>query len=83
MSSFICGGSVRGGNSIGYGVDGGDGSGSEVLMKHIGIGEEDALGYSVGSFDGITYGRETVVSFLENILNKRPDEEVVGSGCGP
>ena len=29
--------------------------GSEGLMEHIGIDEEDTLGYSVDSSDGITY----------------------------
>ena len=31
--------------------------GLEVLMNHIGINDEYILGYSVGSFDGITYGK--------------------------
>ena len=29
--------------------------GLEVLMNHVEIDEENALGYSVGSFDGINY----------------------------
>ena len=29
--------------------------GLEVLMKHIGIYDEYTMGFSVGSFDGITY----------------------------
>ena len=40
------------------------------------------LGSFVGSFDGITYEKRSVGSFLENLLNKRLDEEVWGSGCG-
>ena len=38
--------------------------GLEVLMNHIGIDEEDTLGSSVGSFDGITYGKKPVGSLL-------------------
>ena len=40
------------------------------------------LGSSVGSLDGMNYGKP-VGSLLENLLNKRPDEERVGSGRGP
>ena len=31
--------------------------GLEVLMNHIGIDEEDTFVSSVGSFNGITYGK--------------------------
>ena len=33
--------------------------GLEVLTNHIGIDEEDTLGYSVGSYDGITYEKSS------------------------
>ena len=32
----------------------------EVLMNHIGIDDEDTLGYSVGSFNGTTYEKKPV-----------------------
>ena len=35
-----------------------------VLMNHIGIGEEDTLGSSVGSSDGIAYGKKPVGSLM-------------------
>ena len=41
------------------------------------------MGSSVGSIYGITYEKKPVGLLLENILNKRPDEEVEGSGRGP
>ena len=50
----------------------------EVLMNNIGIDEEDMLGSSVGSSDGITYLKEPVGSLLENLLSKSPDAEVGG-----
>ena len=31
--------------------------GLELIMNHIGLDEEDMLVSSVGSFDGITYGK--------------------------
>ena len=34
-----------------------------VLMNHIDIDEEDTLGYSIGSSDGITYGKNLWVHF--------------------
>ena len=37
------------------------------------------MGNSVGSFDGINYGKRPVSSLLENILNIRLDAEIVGS----
>ena len=55
----------------------------EVLMNHIGIDDEDTLGYSVGSVDGMTYEKKSVGSFPENILKRRADSEMVGSGYGP
>ena len=33
--------------------------GLEVLMNHIGLDDEDTLGSSVGSFDGMTYEKKT------------------------
>ena len=39
--------------------------GLEVLMNNIGIDEEDMLGSSVGSFDGVTYGRKPLGFVLE------------------
>ena len=47
-------------------------------MNHIWLDEEDTLSSSVGSFDGTTYGKKPVGSFMGNLLNKRPDEEVGG-----
>ena len=35
----------------------------EVLMNQSGINEEDTLGSSVGSSDGITYGKNLWVHF--------------------
>ena len=32
--------------------------GLEVLINHIGIDDEDTLGSSVVSFDGMTYGKK-------------------------
>ena len=29
----------------------------EVIMNHIGINDKDMMGSSVGSFDGMTYGK--------------------------
>ena len=52
--------------------------GVEVLMNHIVIDEEDTLGSSVRSSDGITYGGKPVGSLLENILSKSPGPEVGG-----
>ena len=57
VEGVICLGSAKGGDSIGYGVDDGGGSGVEMLTSHIDIDEEYTLGSSVGSFDGITYGK--------------------------
>ena len=54
-----------------------------MQMNHIGIDDEDTLGYSVGSFNGTTYGKKPVGSLLENILERRTDAEMVGSGCSP
>ena len=51
----------------------------EVLMNHIGLNEEDTQGYYVGSFDGMTYGEKNLVSFLDNILKKSMDAEMVES----
>ena len=51
--------------------------GLEVLMNHIGIHDEDIMGSYVGSFDGITYFKKGG-SFMENLLNKSLNEEVVG-----
>ena len=47
-------------------------------MNHIGLNEEDTLGYSVGYSDGLTYGKKPVGSLLENLLSKRTDAEVGG-----
>ena len=57
--------------------------GLEVIINHIGIDEEDMIGSSVGSFDGTTNGKIPVGSLPENILKKRTDSDMVGSGCGP
>ena len=57
--------------------------GLEVIINHIGIDEEDMMGSSVGSFDGTTNGKIPVGSLPENILKKRTDSDMVGSGCGP
>ena len=57
--------------------------GLEVIINHIGINEEDTMGSSVGSFDGTTHRKIPVVSLPENILKKRTDSDMVGSGCGP
>ena len=54
-----------------------------MLINYIGLDEEYTLGSSIGSFYGITYEKKTVGSLLVNLLNKRPDEEVGGSGRGP
>ena len=55
----------------------------EVLVNQIRLDNEDTLGSSVGSVDVITYEKKTVGSLSENIFNKRPDVEMVGSGFGP
>ena len=57
--------------------------GLEVIMNHIRLDDEDNLGSSVGSFDGMTYGEKPVGSPLETLLKKRADADMVGSGCGP
>ena len=57
--------------------------GLEVIINHIGIDEEDKMGSSVGSFDGTTNGKIPVGSLPENILERRTDSDMVGSGCGP
>ena len=54
----------------------------EVLTNHIGIDEEDNLGSSVGSFYGMTYEKQSVGSFPENLLKKSMDAEMARSGCG-
>ena len=36
--------------------------GLEVPMNHIGINDEDTMGSSVGSFDGMTYEKKHVGS---------------------
>ena len=54
-----------------------------MLMNHIGSNEEDTLGSSIGSSDGITYGKTPVGSLLDIILSKIPYADVGGSGCGP
>ena len=51
----------------------------EVLMNRIGLNEEDTQGSYVGSFDGMTYGKKNLVSFLDNILKKSMDAEMVES----
>ena len=48
----------------------------ELLMNHMGIYEEDNIGSSVGSFDSIKYGKNSVGSLLESISNKSLDAEV-------
>ena len=55
----------------------------EVIMNNIGIGEEDNLVSSVGSFGGINYVKKPVGSLLEDIFNKISGAEVGGSGQGP
>ena len=52
--------------------------GLEVLMNHIGLDEEDTVGSSVGSSDGINYEKKPVGLFLENLLGKGQDAEVGG-----
>ena len=47
-----------------------------------GIDNEYTLGYSIGYYDGMNYGTP-VGSLLENLLNKRPDAEMGGSGRCP
>ena len=54
-----------------------------MTINHIGIDEEDTVGSSVDSFDGTTHGKIPVGSLPENILKKRTDSDMVGSGCGP
>ena len=54
----------------------------EVIMNHIGLDEEDMLGSSVGSSDGINYEKKSVGLLLENLLNYSLDEEVGGSVYG-
>ena len=57
--------------------------GLEFLINHIGINEKYTMGSSVGSFDGTTHGKIPAGLFPENILKKRTDSNMVGSGCGP
>ena len=45
--------------------------GLEVLTNQIGLDEEDTLGYSVGSFDGLTYGKNLWLHFQKTFLRKR------------
>ena len=50
-----------------------------MLINYICIDEEDTMGYSVCSSDGITYGGRgggAVGYCLENVLSKRPDAKV-------
>ena len=56
--------------------------GLEVLTKHIGLDNEDKLGYDVGSFDGMT-NEKSVGPLPENLLKKRIDTDMVGPVCGP
>ena len=51
----------------------------EFLMNHIGIYEEDMMGYSVGSSDGITYWGGTCGFISGNSFIKSPDAEVGGA----
>ena len=57
--------------------------GLELLMNHIGIDDQDTMGSSVGSFDGMNYAKKPVGSLTENILKKRTDVKMARSGCGP
>ena len=57
--------------------------GLEVLTNHIGIDYEGTMGSSIGSFDGMTYGGGTCGFIARKSLQKNPDAEMVGSGCGP
>ena len=56
--------------------------GLEVIMNQIGIDDEGILGYYAGSFDSMTYEKKLWVIF-QNVLRKKADAEMVGSGCGP
>ena len=49
----------------------------EVLMNHIGLDDEDTLGSSVESFDGMTYKKKTC-----EFIDIKYFEEKVGCGEG-
>ena len=56
--------------------------GLEVRMNHIGIYDEDTLGYSVGSFDGMTYEKKMWVHFkkifsMKGRMQRWWDQDVV------
>ena len=55
----------------------------EVIINHIGNDDKYNMVSSDGSFDGTTHGKIPVGSLPENILKKRTDLDMVGSGCGP